>query len=154
MSCAQLRSSVISSLSVIRNSRNSLNSCSAHFARSCDCVILPLTILSDSQVTTSCCSTDLTLARRVIISCMADAKLARKVSMSSQIDSIYSSGGGTAADGGDGSGDGNTDGSGDGEGDLDLLRDKDGKSDGGGEDDDGKSGGGDDNYGICDGSSG
>nr|GEZ41750.1 hypothetical protein [Tanacetum cinerariifolium] len=40
---------------------------------------------------------------------------------------------------GGGSGDGDTDGGSDGEGDLDLLRDEDGKSNGG----DGKSGGGD-----------
>ncbi|GKG05584.1 hypothetical protein Tco_0325670, partial [Tanacetum coccineum] len=40
-----------------------------------------------------------------------------------------------------------------GEGDVDLLRDKDGKSDGGGEDDYVKSDGGDDNDGISDGSS-
>ncbi|GJR75839.1 hypothetical protein Tco_0088204 [Tanacetum coccineum] len=49
---------------------------------------------------------------------------------------------GTVAGGGDGSGDGDTDGGSDGEGDLDLLRDKDGKSDGDGKDDDGKSGNG------------
>nr|GFC08051.1 hypothetical protein [Tanacetum cinerariifolium] len=41
-----------------------------------------------------------------------------------------------------------------GEGDLDLLRDEDDKSDGGGEDDDVKSDGGDDNDCISDGSSG
>ncbi|GKF39409.1 hypothetical protein Tco_0119470, partial [Tanacetum coccineum] len=59
------------------------------------------------------------------------------------------------AGGGDGSGDGDTDGGSDGEGDLDLLRDKDGKSDGDGKDDDGKSGnGGEDDDGISDGSSG
>ncbi|GJU83545.1 hypothetical protein Tco_1285910 [Tanacetum coccineum] len=75
-----------------------------------------------------------------------DAKLARKVSMSSPTDSICSGGG-------DGSGDGDTDGSSDGEGNLDLLRDKDGKCNGGGEDDDRKSDGGD-NDGISDRSSG
>nr|GFA69835.1 hypothetical protein [Tanacetum cinerariifolium] len=37
--------------------------------------------------------------------------------------------------------------------DLDLLRDEDGKTDGGGEDDDVKSDGGDDNNGTFDGSS-
>ncbi|GJY66385.1 hypothetical protein Tco_0468623 [Tanacetum coccineum] len=154
MSCARLCSSAISSLSVIRNSRNSLTSCSAYSARSCDRVNLPLAILSDSRVTTSCCSNDPTLARRVIVSCMADAKLVRMVPMSSPTDSICFGGGGTAVGGGDGSGDGDTDGDDDGEGDLDLLRDEDGKSDGGGEDDYVKSDGGDDNDGISDGSSG
>ncbi|GJY25174.1 hypothetical protein Tco_0399900 [Tanacetum coccineum] len=70
----------------------------------------------------------------------ADAILACWVSMSSLIDSICSGGG--------------TDGGVDGEGNLDLLRDEDGKSDGGGEDDYVKSDGGDDNDGISDGSSG
>ncbi|GKF09984.1 hypothetical protein Tco_0044208 [Tanacetum coccineum] len=149
MSCARLRSSSISSLSVTRNSHNSLTSCSAYSARSCDRMNLPLAILSDSRGTTSCCSNDPTLARRVIVSCMADAKLACRVSMSSPIDSI-SSGGGTAISGGEGD---TNDGS-DGEGDLDLLRDEDGKSNGGGEDDDVKSDGGDDNDGISDESSG
>ncbi|GJW10760.1 zf-CCHC domain-containing protein [Tanacetum coccineum] len=67
--------------------------------------------------------------------------------MSSPTDSIYYGGGGTTVGGGDG----DTDDGSDGEGDLDLLRDKDGKSDGGGEDDDVKSDGGDDNDGISDG---
>ncbi|GJT13739.1 hypothetical protein Tco_0860781 [Tanacetum coccineum] len=78
----------------------------------------------------------------VIVSCMAYAKLTRRVSMSFPTDSICSDGGGTAVGGGYG------------EGDLDLLRDKDGKSDGDSEDDDGKSDGGDDNDGISDRSSG
>ncbi|GKB61758.1 hypothetical protein Tco_0917944 [Tanacetum coccineum] len=104
MTCAQLRSSAISNLSVTRNSWSSY------------------------------------LARRVIVSCKADAILACWVSMSSPIDSICSGGG--------------TDGGVDGEGDLDLLRDEDGKSDGGGEYDDVKSDGGDDNDGISDGGSG
>ncbi|GKB71842.1 hypothetical protein Tco_0933254 [Tanacetum coccineum] len=58
---------------------------------------------------------------------------------------VCSDGGGMAAGGGDGSdsGGGDTNGDGGGEGDLDLLRDVDGKSDGGGEDDDDKSDGGD-----------
>ncbi|GJX91683.1 hypothetical protein Tco_0345009 [Tanacetum coccineum] len=142
MSCAHLRSSAISSLLVTRNSCNSLTSCSTYSARSCDHVNLPLLILSDSRVTISCCSNDPTIVRGVIVSCMADAKLARKVSMSFRTDSICSDGGGTTVGGGDG------------DGNLDLLRDKDGKSDGGGEDDDGKSDGGDDNDGIFDGSSG
>ncbi|GKF77546.1 hypothetical protein Tco_0230016 [Tanacetum coccineum] len=142
MSYARLCSSAISSLSVIQNSRDSLTSCSAYSARSCDRVNLPLVILSDSRVTISCCSNDPTLARGVIISCMADDKLARMVSMSFPTDSICSGGGGTAVSGGDG------------EGNLDLLPDTDGKSDGGGEDDDGKSDGGDDNDGISDSSSG
>ncbi|GJW28036.1 hypothetical protein Tco_0044911 [Tanacetum coccineum] len=154
MSYAHLCSSAISNLLVSQNYRNSLTSCLAYSARSYDRVILPLTILSDSRVTTSCCSNDPTLAQRVIVSCMANAKLACRVSMSSPIDSICSSDSGTAADGGIGSGDGDTDYGGDGEVDLDLLRDKDGTSDGGGEDDDGKSDGGDDNDGISDGSSG
>nr|GEW41319.1 integrase, catalytic region, zinc finger, CCHC-type, peptidase aspartic, catalytic [Tanacetum cinerariifolium] len=66
---------------------------------------------------------------------MADAKLARRVLVSSPIDSIYfgGGGGGGTAIGGDGSGE------------QDLLRDEDGKSDGGGEDNDVKSDGGDDN---------
>nr|GEY66618.1 hypothetical protein [Tanacetum cinerariifolium] len=110
---------------------------------------MPLVILSDYRVITSCFSNDLTLARRVIVSSMTDAKLARMVSMSSPIDSICYGGDGTAVGGGDGDTD---DGSGD-EGDLDLLRDEDGKSNGGDEDDDGKSDGGDDNDGISDGSS-
>ncbi|GJY05113.1 hypothetical protein Tco_0371053 [Tanacetum coccineum] len=67
--------------------------------------------------------------------------------MSSLTDSICSGGGGTAVGGGDG----DTDDGSDGESDLDLLRDEDGKSDGGGEDDDVKSNGGDDNDGIYDG---
>ncbi|GJT72578.1 nucleotide-binding alpha-beta plait domain-containing protein [Tanacetum coccineum] len=75
-----------------------------------------------------------------------DAKLAHRVSMSSPIDSICFGGGG--------SGDDDTDGGGNSEGNLDLLRDKDGKSDGGSEDNDGKSDGGDDNDGISDGNSG
>ncbi|GJU32928.1 hypothetical protein Tco_1176517 [Tanacetum coccineum] len=103
MSCARLRSLAISNLSVTQNSRNSLTSYSAYSARSCDRVIVPLAILSDSRVTTS--------------------------------------GGGTTSGG-------------NGEEDLDLLRDKDGKSDGGGEDDDFKSDGGVDNDGIIDVSSG
>ncbi|GJX56085.1 hypothetical protein Tco_0285982 [Tanacetum coccineum] len=75
---------------------------------------------------------------------MADSKLARRVSMSSPTDSIYYGGGGNAVCGGAG----DTDDDSDGEGDLDILRDEDGKSDGGGEDDDGvKSDGGDDNDG-------
>ncbi|GJS19181.1 hypothetical protein Tco_0447813 [Tanacetum coccineum] len=114
---------------------------------------MPLAILSDSRVTTSCYSNNLTLARRAIVSCMADAKLACRVFMSSLIDSICSGGGGTTSGGGNGSGDGDTDRGGDGEGDLDLLRDEDDKSDGGGEDDDGKSDGGDDDDGISDGNS-
>ncbi|GKB83161.1 hypothetical protein Tco_0950056 [Tanacetum coccineum] len=81
---------------------------------------------------------------------MADAKLARRVSMSSPTDSICSGGDGTS--GGGGSGDGVTNGGGDGEGDLDLLRDKDGKSDGDGEDNNGKSDSGSkDDDGISDG---
>nr|GEY34800.1 hypothetical protein [Tanacetum cinerariifolium] len=71
---------------------------------------------------------------------MADAKLARKVSMSFSTDLICFSGAGTAAAGGDGSGDGYTNGGSNGEAGLDLLRDKDGKSDSDGEDDDGKGG--------------
>ncbi|GKG62228.1 hypothetical protein Tco_0632132, partial [Tanacetum coccineum] len=64
------------------------------------------------------------------------SKLACRVSMSSLVDSICSSCDGTAVGGG-GGGDGDTnDGSG-GKGDKDLLRDEDGKSDGGGEYDDG-----------------
>ncbi|GJU38734.1 hypothetical protein Tco_1191691 [Tanacetum coccineum] len=125
MSCARLHSSAISNLSV---TRNFLTSYSAYSAQSCDRVNLPLVILSDSQVIKLCCSNDPTLARRVIVSCMAYAKLARKVSMSSPTDSICSGGDGTAVGGGDGDTD---DGSGD-EGDLDLLRDENGKSDGGG----------------------
>nr|GEU29586.1 hypothetical protein [Tanacetum cinerariifolium] len=113
-----------------------MDPCVAYSARSCDRVILPLTILSDSRVTTSCCSNDPTLARRV--------------SMQSPTDSICSGAGGTAIGGGDGdTHDGDND-----EGNLDLLRDKDGKSYGGGEDDDVKSNGGGDNDGISDGSSG
>nr|GEW97117.1 hypothetical protein [Tanacetum cinerariifolium] len=87
---------------------------------------------------------------------MTDSKLARRVSMASLTNSICS-GGGTIAGGGDGSGgsgsgDGDIDGSGGGEGDLDLLRDEDGKSDGGGkDDDDGKSDGGEDDDGKSDG---
>ncbi|GJQ94599.1 hypothetical protein Tco_0005738 [Tanacetum coccineum] len=71
-------------------------------------------------------------------------------SMSSPTDSICFGGGGTAVGGGDG----DTDDGSDGEGDMDLLRDEDGKSDGGGEDDDVKSDSGNDNDGISDGSSG
>ncbi|GKD84996.1 hypothetical protein Tco_1356150 [Tanacetum coccineum] len=127
MSCTRLPSSSISSLSVTRNSYNSLTSCSAYFAQSCDRMNLPLAILSDSRGTTSCCSNDPTLARRVIVSCMADAKLACRVFMSSPIDSISSGGGGTAVGGGEG----NTNDGSDDEGDLDLLRDEDGKSNGG-----------------------
>nr|GEZ99704.1 hypothetical protein [Tanacetum cinerariifolium] len=74
---------------------------------------------------------------------MVDAKLAHRVSMSSLTNSICSCGG-TATGDGDGSSDGDTDGGSDGEDDLDLLRDEDGKSDGGCEDDDGKSDGDDD----------
>ncbi|GKA31991.1 hypothetical protein Tco_0718358 [Tanacetum coccineum] len=122
MPCARPRSSAISNLLVTRNSRSSLTSCSAYSARSCDRVILPLTILN--------------------------VKLARMVSMSSLIDSICFGGGG------DGSGDGDGDTDGDGEGDLDLLRDEDGKSDGGGEDDDVKSDGGSEDDDVFDGSSG
>ncbi|GJR00901.1 hypothetical protein Tco_0523885 [Tanacetum coccineum] len=122
----------------------------AYSARSCDRVNLPLAILSDSRVTTSCCSNDPTLALTVIVSYMEDAKLARMVSMSSSIDSISSSGSGTAIGGGEG----DTDDGSDGEDDMDLLRDEDGKSDDGGEDDDVKNDGGDDNDGISDGSSG
>ncbi|GJX65927.1 hypothetical protein Tco_0300270, partial [Tanacetum coccineum] len=107
-------------------------------------VILPLVILNESRVTTSCYSNDPTLARRVIVSCSADANLACRVSMSSPTDSIRSRGGGggssTTCDGGGSTAGGS--GSGGGEGDLDLLRDYNGKSDGGGEDDDGKSDGG------------
>ncbi|GJS22889.1 hypothetical protein Tco_0451521 [Tanacetum coccineum] len=150
MSCARLRSLAILNLSVTQNSRNSLTSFSTYFARSCDRVNMPLEILSDSRVIISCCSNDPTLARRVIVSCMADAKLARGVSMSSPTNSICFGGGGTAI----GRGDGDTDDGSDGEGDMDLLRDEDGKSDGGGEDDDVKSDGGDDNDGISNGSSG
>ncbi|GKE98724.1 hypothetical protein Tco_0022075, partial [Tanacetum coccineum] len=106
-----------------------LTSCSAYTARSCDRVILPLEILSESRVTTLCCSNNPTLARRVIVFCMADAKLAHRVFMSSLIDSICYGGGGGAAGGSDGSGDSDTHGSSDGEGDLNLLRDEDGKSD-------------------------
>ncbi|GJR88588.1 hypothetical protein Tco_0212599 [Tanacetum coccineum] len=143
---ARLRSSSISSLVVTRNSCNSLASYLAYYARSCDRVILPLAILSESRVTTSCYSNNLTLARRVIVSCMKDVKLARRVSMSSSTNSMCSGGGG-ATGGGDGGSDG--------EGDLDLLRDEDGKSEGDGEDDDGKSGsGGEDDDGISNGSSG
>ncbi|GKE53134.1 hypothetical protein Tco_1488290 [Tanacetum coccineum] len=127
-----------------------MTSCSTYSARSCDRVNLPLAILSDSRVITSCCSNDPTLARRVIVFCMADAKLARKVSMSSPTNSICYGGGGTVVGGGDGD---TNDGS-DGESDLDLLQDEDGKSDGGGEDDDVNSNDGDDNDGISDGSSG
>ncbi|GKB66121.1 hypothetical protein Tco_0927533 [Tanacetum coccineum] len=95
---------------------------------------------------------------------MEDAKLALRVTMSSPTDSISSGGGGTTAGGGDGSGDSgsgdgdtgsgdsDTDSSDGGEGDLGLLRDKDGKSDGGGEDDDGKSNGVEYDYGKSDGS--
>ncbi|GKF36309.1 hypothetical protein Tco_0113067 [Tanacetum coccineum] len=110
MSCARLYSLAISNLYVTRNSRNSLTSCSAYSAQSCDRVILPLSIMSDSRVATLCCSNNPTLA------CM--------VSMSSPVDSICYRGGEPAIGGSDG------------EGDLDLLRDEDGKSDGGGEDDD------------------
>ncbi|GJQ97706.1 hypothetical protein Tco_0008845 [Tanacetum coccineum] len=122
----------------------------AYSARNCNRVNLPLVILSDSQVIKLCCSNDPTLARRVLVSCMTYAKLACKVSMSSPTDSICSGGDGTTVGGGDGDTD---DGSCDG-GDMDLLRDENGKSDGGGKDDDGKSDGGDDNDGISNGSSG
>nr|GEX53337.1 hypothetical protein [Tanacetum cinerariifolium] len=111
-------------------------------SRSSERVILPLAILSESRVTTSCWSNNPTLARRVIVSYMENAKRARRVFMSSSTDSTYSGGGGGTG-GGDGSGDGNTNG----KGDLDLLQDKDGKSDCGGEDDDCKSDGGDDDDG-------
>ncbi|GJQ92204.1 hypothetical protein Tco_0003343 [Tanacetum coccineum] len=74
---------------------------------------------------------------------MADVKLACMVFISSPTNSICSGGGGS---GGSGSGDGGSDD----EGDLDLLRDMDGKSDGG-EDDDGKSDGGEDDDGKSDG---
>nr|GEX53598.1 hypothetical protein [Tanacetum cinerariifolium]GEX69392.1 hypothetical protein [Tanacetum cinerariifolium] len=53
---------------------------------------------------------------------------------------------------GSGDGDGDTNGGGSGKGDLDLLRDKDGKSDGDDKDDDGKSDGGEDDDGNSDGS--
>ncbi|GJV27771.1 hypothetical protein Tco_0889069 [Tanacetum coccineum] len=152
MSCARLRSSAISNLSITQNSHNSLNSCLAYSARSCNHVNLPLVILSDSQVTTLCCFNDPTLSRRVIVSSMADVKLVHKVSMSTPTDSIWSGGGGTAIGGG--GGDGDTDDGSDVEGDLDLLQDKDGKSDGGGEDDDVKSDGSGNNDGISYGSSG
>ncbi|GJT67513.1 hypothetical protein Tco_1018993 [Tanacetum coccineum] len=85
---------------------------------------------------------------------MENVKLARRVSMSSPTDSICFGGSDTAAGGGDGSGDGDTDGGSDGEGNLDLLRDEDDKSNGGGEDDDGMSDGCDDDDGISDGSGG
>ncbi|GJZ01944.1 hypothetical protein Tco_0519905 [Tanacetum coccineum] len=71
------------------------------------------------------------------------SRFQKLASMSSPTDSICSGGGGTAVGGGNG--DGDTDDGSDGEGDLDLLRDKDGKSGGGGEDDEVKSDGGDDN---------
>nr|GEU84278.1 hypothetical protein [Tanacetum cinerariifolium] len=76
--------------------------------------------------------------------------IARKVYMLSPTDSTCSGVGGTVVGGGDGDIDDDSDG----EGDLDLLRDKVGNSDGGGEGDDVKSDGGDDNDGISDGSSG
>ncbi|GJX49256.1 hypothetical protein Tco_0276101 [Tanacetum coccineum] len=134
MYSARLCNSMISSLSITPNFHNSLTSCSAYTARSCDRVILPLAILSESQVTTSCCSNNPTLARRVTVSCMADTKLIRIVSMSSLTDSRCSSGGGINAgdgngSGGSGSGDGDTTGRSGGGGDIDLLRDEDGKSD-------------------------
>nr|GEU94494.1 hypothetical protein [Tanacetum cinerariifolium] len=140
---ARLRNSMISSLSITQNSHNSLTSCSTYTARSCDRVIMPLAILNESRVTTLCCSNNLTLARRAIVSCLADAKLAHRC----PTDSICSCGGGTAGGGGYGSGDGDTDGGSDGEVNLDLLRDKNGKSDGGGKDDYSKSDGGDDDDG-------
>ncbi|GKG32613.1 hypothetical protein Tco_0430123, partial [Tanacetum coccineum] len=80
-----------------------------------DRVNLPLAILNDSRVTTSCCSNDPTLVRRVIISCTTDTKLARRVSMSFLTDSICSGGGGTVVVDGDGDSNGKDD--------LDLLRD-------------------------------
>nr|GEZ49163.1 hypothetical protein [Tanacetum cinerariifolium] len=71
---------------------------------------------------------------------MVDSKLARRVYMSCPTGLICSGSGGTGGGGGDGSSDVDTHGGSDGEGDLDLLRDKDGKSDGGGKDDDDKAG--------------
>ncbi|GKF37812.1 hypothetical protein Tco_0114570, partial [Tanacetum coccineum] len=140
MSCARLRSSAILSLSASRDSIKFLTSIRA--------------APSDTCSVPTRCSTVSALARNdstscYVISSSEYAKLARRVSMSSLTDSIHSGGSGTTAggsggdgntDGGsDGSGDGNTDDGSDGEGYLDLLRDEDGKSDGGGEDDDGKS---------------
>nr|GEY72994.1 hypothetical protein [Tanacetum cinerariifolium] len=128
-----------------------------------------MAILNEFRVTSSCCSNVSTLAQRVTVSCSADSNLARMVSTSSSTDSICSGGGGdtvavgggdiaagscgdtVAGGGGDtvagGGGDTATGSGGDivagggGDGDLDLLRDDDGNSDGGGEDGDADDGG-------------
>ncbi|GKD66445.1 hypothetical protein Tco_1308553 [Tanacetum coccineum] len=65
-----------------------------------------------------------------------------EVSTSSPTDSTRYGGSGTCGGGSGTAGGGGTAGGCSGEGDLDLLRDNDGKSDGGGEDDDSKSDGG------------
>ncbi|GKE37667.1 hypothetical protein Tco_1461072, partial [Tanacetum coccineum] len=79
-------------------------------AQSYNRVILPLAILNESQVTISCCSKVLTLARRVIVSCSVD---------------VIATAAGAVDDTASG---GDIDGSGS-KGDLDLLRDDDGNSD-------------------------
>nr|GEV58551.1 reverse transcriptase domain-containing protein [Tanacetum cinerariifolium] len=80
----------------------------------------------------------LILMPKVTISCSANANIAQRVSTSSPTDSIRFDGGGSTVGGyGTDLGD-DTDGGG-GNGNLGLLREDDGKSDGGGEDDDGQS---------------